>query len=138
MAEVIFDCVDKVYPNGFQALYDLNLEVRRLARCAVVDAGVSTYDTHFRPPEETARIHTGNLLNVLRTLHELVDDAELEAREPTVFDDEPETEFGFGRELFAVFRRNVGSAEEGACALLDAQPAAADTRTTARESEPAE
>ena len=67
-----------------------------------------------------------------------VDDAELAAREPTVFDDEPETEFGFGRELFAVFRRNVGSAEEGACALLDAQPAAADTRTTARESEPAE
>lgn len=28
MAEVTFDRVDKVYPNGFQALYDLNLEVR--------------------------------------------------------------------------------------------------------------
>ena len=27
MAEVIFDCVDKVYPNGFQAIYDLNLEI---------------------------------------------------------------------------------------------------------------
>jgi multiple sugar transport system ATP-binding protein len=27
MAEVIFDRVDKVYPNGFQAVYDLNLEI---------------------------------------------------------------------------------------------------------------
>lgn len=67
-----------------------------------------------------------------------VDDAELEAREPTTFEDKPETEFGFGRELFAVFRRNVGSAEEGACALLDAQPAETETRTTVAEQEPAE
>ena len=44
-----------------------------------------------------------------------------------------------GRKWFAVFRRNVGSAEEGACALLDAQPDTADTGgTVAAEQEPAE
>ncbi|MES1952014.1 phosphogluconate dehydratase [Salinisphaera sp. S4-8] len=87
------------------------------------------------------RIRDGDMIALdaeAGTLRVEVDDAELEAREPTTFDDQPESEFGFGRELFAVFRRNVGSAEEGACALLDAQPADTETRTTVTEPEPAE
>ena len=88
------------------------------------------------------RIRDGDMIALDSDAGELrveVDDAELEAREPTTFDDKPETEFGFGRELFAVFRRNVGSAEEGACALLDAQPDTADTRgMVAAAQEPAE
>ena len=55
------------------------------------------------------------------TLDVEVDLAELEAREPTTFDNDVDSEYGFGRELFSVFRQNVGSAEQGACALLDAQ-----------------
>ena len=43
---------------------------------------------------------------------------ELAARDVTRFDQEPETEYGFGRELFAVYRQNAASAEQGAGPLL--------------------
>lgn len=47
-----------------------------------------------------------------------VDPTELEAREPVTFADPPPTEYGFGRELFAVFRHNAAPAEEGAGPVL--------------------
>ncbi|GAB3684574.1 phosphogluconate dehydratase [Salinisphaera aquimarina] len=70
------------------------------------------------------RIRDGDMIALdsdAGTLEVEVDAKELEAREPTTFDNDVDSEYGFGRELFSVFRRNVGSAEQGACALLDAQ-----------------
>ncbi|MES1926719.1 phosphogluconate dehydratase [Salinisphaera sp. T31B1] len=70
------------------------------------------------------RIRDGDMIALdsdAGTLDVEVDTAELEAREPTTFANDVDSEYGFGRELFSVFRRNVGSAEQGACALIDAQ-----------------
>jgi len=61
-----------------------------------------------------AKIHDGDLIEVdaetgVLQLH--VEEAALAAREPAAVDDE---HFGVGREMFALFRRNVGNAESGA------------------------
>lgn len=44
---------------------------------------------------------------------------ELDARESIQFDDAPPTEYGFGRELFTLFRNNAGPAEQGAGPVID-------------------
>ncbi|MOA45491.1 Phosphogluconate dehydratase [compost metagenome] len=54
------------------------------------------------------------------TLDVLVDAAEWQARTPAAMpaDLAEDNGLGFGRELFAGFRRNALSAEEGACSWL--------------------
>ena len=49
-----------------------------------------------------------------------IDDADLFARAPLL--KEEDSRFGVGRELFAVFRSQVGSAEQGASVLFPALP----------------
>ena len=53
-------------------------------------------------------------------LKALVDPGEWAAREPSRLSDEQAVSngHGLGRELFAGMRRNVGSAEEGACTWM--------------------
>ena len=70
-----------------------------------------------------ARVRDGDLIRldaVAGTLDVLVDGAEFAAREPARMSDAARDEHahGLGRELFAGFRRNVTSAEEGACTWL--------------------
>jgi phosphogluconate dehydratase len=57
---------------------------------------------------------------VAGTLDVLVDAAEWQARVPAQLPaaQAEDNGFGFGRELFAGFRRNALSAEEGACSWL--------------------
>ena len=57
---------------------------------------------------------------VAGTLQALVDPAEWAAREPAVLDEAAAEDngHGLGRELFAGMRRNVNSAEEGACSWM--------------------
>ncbi|NNC23757.1 phosphogluconate dehydratase [Salinisphaera sp. USBA-960] len=51
-----------------------------------------------------------------------VDADTLAARDPITFEDAPETEFGLGRELFAFFRQNAATAEQGAGPVLQGVP----------------
>ncbi|MCJ9750502.1 phosphogluconate dehydratase [Neorhizobium sp. BETTINA12A] len=63
-----------------------------------------------------AKIKDGDMIRldaVAGTLEVLVDAAEFEARTPVVVD-LSDNEFGMGRELFAPFRRHVGTADMGA------------------------
>lgn len=63
------------------------------------------------------RIRDGDLIVVdseTGVLSAQVDQAELDARDEGTFADPPPTEYGFGRELFAVFRQNAAPAEQGA------------------------
>ncbi|CDZ44393.1 phosphogluconate dehydratase [Neorhizobium galegae] len=63
-----------------------------------------------------AKIKDGDMIRldaVAGTLEVLVDTAEFEARTPVVVD-LSDNEFGMGRELFAPFRRHVGTADMGA------------------------
>ncbi|MEN0066211.1 MAG: hypothetical protein AAGA48_28985 [Myxococcota bacterium] len=59
--------------RAIQASADL-LATTATAYCGVIDPGVegSVYDTHDEDAATTALMHTGNLINVLRTVHELV------------------------------------------------------------------
>ncbi|GAB6196168.1 phosphogluconate dehydratase [Lysobacter xanthus] len=69
-----------------------------------------------------ARLRSGDVVRIdsdAGTVDVLVDAAEFAAREPHRTDLSA-NRTGIGRELFAIMRREVGSAEEGACALLDA------------------
>lgn len=66
-----------------------------------------------------AKVRDGDLLRVdavAGTLDVLVDDAEWAARTPDECKAPVAT--GFGRELFANFRRHAGGAEQGACTWL--------------------
>ena len=70
-----------------------------------------------------ARVQDGDLIRldaVAGTLAVLVDEAEWLARTPAQMPAAQalDNTFGFGRELFAGFRRNALSAEEGACSWL--------------------
>ncbi|MES1955789.1 phosphogluconate dehydratase [Salinisphaera hydrothermalis] len=68
------------------------------------------------------KIRDGDIIVVDGDTGELsvqVDQAELEARENVSFADPPPTEYGFGRELFALFRHNAAPAEEGAGPVLN-------------------
>ncbi len=70
-----------------------------------------------------ARVQDGDLIRldaVAGTLAVLVDEAEWRARTPAQMPAAQalDNTFGFGRELFAGFRRNALSAEEGACSWL--------------------
>lgn len=70
-----------------------------------------------------ARVHDGDIVRldaVAGTLDVLVDAAEWQARTPAQIPAAQalDNTFGFGRELFAGFRRNALSAEEGACSWL--------------------
>jgi phosphogluconate dehydratase len=63
-----------------------------------------------------ARIKDGDIVRldaVAGTLEVLIDAAEFAARQPATADLD-DNEFGMGRELFAVFRRNAGTADNGA------------------------
>ncbi|HET7315271.1 phosphogluconate dehydratase [Salinisphaera sp.] len=67
------------------------------------------------------KIRDGDMMRVDSETGELsvrVDQAELDAREEIVFAEPPPTEYGFGRELFALFRHNAAPAEEGAGPVL--------------------
>jgi phosphogluconate dehydratase len=69
------------------------------------------------------RVRTGDTIRldaVAGTLDALVDPAEWARREPPTLsaDQAAENGHGLGRELFAGMRRNVNSAEEGACTWL--------------------
>jgi phosphogluconate dehydratase len=64
-----------------------------------------------------ARVRDGDLVRLdahARTLAVRVDDAELARRAPARADPGSDSGFGCGRELFANFRANVGTAEQGA------------------------
>jgi phosphogluconate dehydratase len=66
-----------------------------------------------------ARLRDGDLVRLdcgSGRLDALVDPTEWARRAPATAD-LTANEYGFGRELFATFRRAVGSAEEGACSL---------------------
>jgi phosphogluconate dehydratase len=66
-----------------------------------------------------AKVQNGDLITVdcqKGILHVAVDSALLAERDPMAFDSPQD---GFGRELFGVFRRNVGRADMGACAIGD-------------------
>ncbi|MCH2242785.1 MAG: phosphogluconate dehydratase, partial [Aquabacterium sp.] len=70
-----------------------------------------------------ARVRDGDVIRldaVAGTLDVLVDAAEFAARAPAAMSEAASDEHahGLGRELFAGFRRNVTSAEEGACTWL--------------------
>ena len=70
-----------------------------------------------------AKVRDGDLIRldaVAGTLQALVDPAEWAAREPAVLDEAAAEDngHGLGRELFAGMRRNVNSAEEGACSWM--------------------
>jgi phosphogluconate dehydratase len=70
-----------------------------------------------------AKVHSGDRVRldaVAGTLDVLIDDASWTAREPVTLDPAhaDENMHGLGRELFAGMRRNVTSAEEGACTWL--------------------
>ncbi|MNR43336.1 Phosphogluconate dehydratase [compost metagenome] len=70
-----------------------------------------------------ARVLDGDIVRldaVAGTLDVLVDAAEWNARTPAQMPAEQalDNTLGFGRELFAGFRRNALSAEEGACSWL--------------------
>ncbi|MCU0921050.1 MAG: phosphogluconate dehydratase [Burkholderiaceae bacterium] len=70
-----------------------------------------------------AKVRDGDLIRldaVAGTLQALVDPVQWEAREPAVLDDAAaeDNAHGLGRELFAGMRRNVISAEEGACSWM--------------------
>ncbi|MET1114401.1 MAG: phosphogluconate dehydratase [Comamonas sp.] len=70
-----------------------------------------------------ARVRSGDIVRldaVAGTLDVLVDAAEWQARTPAQLPAAQalDNRFGFGRELFAGFRRNALSAEEGACSWL--------------------
>jgi phosphogluconate dehydratase len=63
-----------------------------------------------------ARIKDGDIIRldaVAGTLEVLVDATEFASRQPATADLD-DNEFGMGRELFAVFRRNAGTADNGA------------------------
>lgn len=67
------------------------------------------------------KLRDGDMIVVDSNSGELTVDltqAELDARELIVFDDAPPTEYGFGRELFSLFRNHAAPAEEGAGPLL--------------------
>lgn len=67
-----------------------------------------------------AKIKDGDMIRldaVAGTLEVLVDAAEFEARTPVVVD-LSDNEFGMGRELFAPFRRHVGTADMGASVFV--------------------
>jgi phosphogluconate dehydratase len=69
-----------------------------------------------------ARLQSGDVVRIdsdAGTLDVHVDAGEFAAREPHRTDLSA-NRTGMGRELFALMRREVGSAEDGACALLDA------------------
>ncbi|HEY4583439.1 MAG TPA: phosphogluconate dehydratase, partial [Lysobacter sp.] len=69
-----------------------------------------------------ARLQSGDVVRIdsdAGTVDVLVDEAEFATRTPHRTD-LAANRTGMGRELFALMRREVGSAEEGACALLDA------------------
>ena len=71
-----------------------------------------------------ARVRDGDPMIVDAQAGELrvdVDEATLAARAPAA---QPDSSFGLGRELFAGFRRECNSAEEGACAIESALPRA--------------
>ena len=66
-----------------------------------------------------AKVRDGDIVRVdavAGTLDVLVDAAEWAARTPTPYTAPAAT--GFGRELFAHFRRHAGGAEQGACTWL--------------------
>jgi len=66
-----------------------------------------------------AKVRDGDIVRVdavAGTLDVLVDEAEWAARPPAPYDAPAAT--GFGRELFANFRRHAGGAEQGACTWL--------------------
>jgi phosphogluconate dehydratase len=70
-----------------------------------------------------AKVRDGDLIRldaVAGTLQALVDPVQWAAREPAVLDDAAaeDNAHGLGRELFAGMRRNVISAEEGACSWM--------------------
>jgi phosphogluconate dehydratase len=70
-----------------------------------------------------AKVRDGDLIRldaVAGTLQALVDPTEWAAREPAVLDAAvaENNGHGLGRELFAGMRRNVNSAEEGACSWM--------------------
>jgi phosphogluconate dehydratase len=70
-----------------------------------------------------ARVRDGDMIRldaVAGTLQALVDPVQWAAREPALLDDAAADEngHGLGRELFAGMRRNVISAEEGACSWI--------------------
>ena len=58
----------------------------------------------------------GSMDAVAGTLDVLVDEATWDARPPAPYNAPSQT--GFGRELFANFRRHAGGAEQGACTWL--------------------
>ncbi len=75
---------------------------------------------HVTPEAKTggpiARVQDGDMIRLdgeTGTLEVLVDQAELDARNPEA-PDLTGNEFGMGRELFAAFRAAVGDAENGA------------------------
>ncbi len=71
-----------------------------------------------------ARVRDGDVIRLdaeAGTVELLVDDATLAARAADVLDPSA-NHWGYGRELFSVFRRNVGSAEEGATVLPPGPP----------------
>ena len=66
-----------------------------------------------------AKVRDGDIVRVdavAGTLDVLVDEAEWAARVPAPYNHPSQT--GFGRELFANFRRHAGGAEQGACTWL--------------------
>jgi phosphogluconate dehydratase len=70
-----------------------------------------------------AKVRDGDLIRldaVAGTLQALVDPVQWAAREPAVLDEAAAADngHGLGRELFAGLRRNVISAEEGACTWM--------------------
>ncbi len=70
-----------------------------------------------------AKVRNGDVIRVdarAGTLEALVDDATWAAREPETIDpiQADDNAHGLGRELFAGLRRNVNSAEQGACSWL--------------------
>lgn len=69
-----------------------------------------------------AKVRDGDMMVIDCNTGELsvrVDQAEFEAREPVIFEDAPPTEYGFGRELFSLFRHHAAPAEEGAGPVID-------------------
>jgi phosphogluconate dehydratase len=70
-----------------------------------------------------AKVHNGDIIRldaIAGTLNALVDDTTWSTREPATIDpiQADDNAHGLGRELFAGLRRNVNSAEQGACSWL--------------------